>query len=161
MSWGALERGWMGENNGVLIPQEGNSCQMPPLSNKCSACQECVPTSNSTEQRQERVTCQHTDPENGDRGGEKRGRGVFLGGLQTVYINSVWKSIIKTSVKNNALYSILYSTAKNVSVCWSMYAWVCLSVTIIVWESLWCDQLLEVLLYYQTYTPSPLLSALF
>ncbi len=79
-----------GENNGVLIPQEGNSCQMPPLSNKCSACQECVPTSKSTEQRQERVTCQHTDPEMETGEVKKRGRGeVSLGGLQTVYINSM------------------------------------------------------------------------
>lgn len=32
--------------------------------------------------------------------------------------------------------------------------------TVIVCESLWCDHMLEVLLCYQTYTPSPLLSAL-
>lgn len=52
--------GWTEENNGVLIPQEAKSCQMPPLSNQS------IRHASSVYLRlisQNRVTCQHTDPE--------------------------------------------------------------------------------------------------
>lgn len=135
------------------------SCQMPPLSNKCTVCQECVFTSKLHRTEAGESYLPTYWPRNGDRGGEKRGWGVFLGGLQTVYINSVWESIIKTSVKNNAEYCILYSTAKNVSVCWSMCVWACPKCDCncvqvpLMWPSAWG-------LCYQTSTPSTILSAL-
>ena len=80
-----------GENNGVLIPQEGKSCQMPPLLNNSSACQECVSTFklHRTGAGEERVTCQHTDLEMETGEVKNEGGELLLGGLQTVYVNSV------------------------------------------------------------------------
>ena len=60
---------------------------MPPLSNKGAACQECVPTSNSTERRQERVTCQRTGLEM--KTGEVKNEGE--GGVSGRTSNSVYK----------------------------------------------------------------------
>ncbi len=63
------------------------------------------------------------------------------------------------SLQNNALYSILYSTAKNVSARWSMYVWVCPKCDCncvrvpLMWPSV-------LSLCYQAFTPSPSLSAL-
>lgn len=96
---------------------------MPTLSNKCTVCQECVPTSKLHRKEAREGYLPAYWPRN--RGRWKTRVGVLLGGLQTVYINSMWESIIKMSLKNNALYSILYSSAKNVSECWGMYVWVC------------------------------------
>lgn len=91
------ERGWRGKNNGVLIPQEGKSCQMPPLSDKRAACQEYVPTSNSTEQRQERLTCQHTGLDMKTGGGEKRRDGQGVSGRTS---NSVYKQPVRVYYQN-------------------------------------------------------------
>lgn len=149
-------RGETEENNEILIAQEGKSCQMPPLTNSLPA----VFTYNQFHRAEAEGYLPSYWPRNGDRGGAKWGWGLFPVKLQTVYINSMWESIIKTSLKNNALYSILYSAAKNVSVCWNMYGWVCPSVTVIVCGSLWCDHLLQILVSYQTDTPSTNLFAL-
>lgn len=91
---------------------------------------------------------------------KNEGGGLFLGGLQTVYVNSVWKSIINVSAKT--MHYILFFTA-GPKICRYVEACICgcaQSMTVIVCKSLWCDHLLEVLLRYQTYTPSPLQHAL-
>lgn len=98
---------------------------------KCPLCQASVqrPISlclhlNSMEKRQERVTCLYTDLEiETNRVKKKMRAGVLLGGLQTVNVNSTWESIIEMPVKDNAPQCILYSVARNVSECWSMYVW--------------------------------------
>lgn len=87
-------------------------------------------------------------PRNRFRGCEKQGQWVFRSGLQTV---------CESIIENNELYSILYSVAKNVPGCWSMYEWVCLSVTGIVCERLWWDRRLQVSLCYHA---TPLLPGL-
>lgn len=97
---------------------------MPPLSSKCTAARKSVPTSKFHGKEAGDGYLPVYWPRNRDKGGRKKwGRGVLLRGLQTVNVNSTWESIIKMPVKDNAPHCILYSVARNVSECWSMYVW--------------------------------------
>jgi len=135
-------------NNRVLIPQEGKPCQMPPLSHKHSTCQERVCTSNSIVGEGNPTTYW---PTKGDRRGGVCGFWVdFKQCIYKQYVGAFHQNVCEKQCTTQFFYSM----AINVSARWSIYAWVCPNMTVIVCKSLWSDCLLKVFIPRYSIIPS-------